>query len=160
MTIETTAAEVLDNKPEEKREINFYQVSDEIVKAIAPLMIKMLKDDKKAFIYTQSHDRISELDRVLWSYGRNTFIPHVTIFEKDFDFKRQPIVISNEEDNINEADYLVFLDEPSAEFIAEFSRVFYFFLESDVAIARKAIKRIKPTNLYKKLSDKWIRVDV
>lgn len=145
---------------EEKREINFYQVSEDVVKSIAPLMIKMLKDDKKAFIYTKSHDRISELDRILWSYGRNSFIPHVTSFEKDFDFKRQPIVISNEENNINDAQYLVFLDEPSADFIAKFSRVFYFFLESDVAIARKAIKNIKPTNLYKKLSDKWIRVDV
>lgn len=150
----------LETNPKENREINFYQVSEEIVKAIAPLMIKMLKDEKKVFIYTKSHDRISELDRVLWSYGRNTFIPHITIFEKDLDFKRQPIVISNEEENVNEADYLVFLDEPSADFIAKFSRVFYFFLEGDVAIARKTIKKIKPTNLYKKLSDKWIRVDL
>ncbi len=140
-----------------KSEINFYQADETIVKSLAPLLLKILEEKKKVTIFCQDQDQIKEIDGSLWSYGRNKFIPHVTVFDKDFDFARQPIVISNEEKNINESDYLVFLNEPSSAFISKFSRVFYFFEERNLSKAKDLAQKLNPANSYKKDDGKWIK---
>jgi hypothetical protein len=81
----------------------------------------------------------------------------VTIEDKEFVMERQPILITNREENSNKADYLVFLDAPSDVFIKEFARVFYFFEEAELENAKKNAKKIKPTNSYKKEDGKWIK---
>jgi len=134
-----------------KREINFYQVDETIIKSLAPLLLKVLEEKKKALIFCRSENQIKEIDGSLWSYGRNKFIPHVTISDKDFVMDRQPILITNKEENTNKADYLVFLDEPDEAFISKFSRVFYFY-------EGKATAKIKPTNSYKKQDGKWVKL--
>lgn len=142
-------------------EINFYQVDETIVKSLAPLLLKVLDEKKKALIFCQDQAQIKVIDDSLWSYGRNKFIPHITIFDEDiakeFSFERQPILISNKEENTNKADYLVFLDLPSAEFVAKFPRVFYFFEEQNTSVAKDVAKKIKPTNSYKKTDGKWVK---
>ena len=101
-------------------------------------------------IFCRKQAQINEIDGALWNYGRNKFIPHATIFDKEFESKRQPILLSNKEENLNLADYLVFLDEPSEAFISEFSRVFYFFEEGNNSA------KVKPTKFYKKVDGKWV----
>lgn len=134
-----------------KTEINFYQVDETIIKALAPLLIKVLDEKKKAVVFCGSENLVKEMDASLWSYGRNKFIPHITVFDADFDMLRQPILITNKEENLNKADYLVFLDEPSAAFISSFSRVFHFYELG------KLNTKLKPTNSYKKLDGKWVK---
>ena len=135
-----------------KSEINFYQVDETVGKSIAPLLLKVLEEKKKALIFTKNENLIKEVDGALWVYGRNKFIPHVTIFDKEFDMKRQPILITNREENSNDADYLVFLDEPKESFISSFKRVFYFYE------AGKLSTKLKPTNSYKKQEGKWVKL--
>lgn len=132
-----------------KPEINFYQVDETIIKSLAPLLLKVLEEKKKALIFCANQAQIKEIDGALWSYGRNKFIPHITIYDKEFSLERQPILISDKEENSNKADYLVFLNEPSEAFISGFSRVFYFFEEG------KNSAKIKPTKSYKKEDGKW-----
>jgi DNA polymerase-3 subunit chi len=139
-------------------EINFYQVDETIVKSLAPLLLKILDEKKKALIFCNDQAQIKEIDNSLWSYGRNKFIPHITIFDHEFSFERQVILISNREENSNKADYLVFLDAPSEAFISGFERVFYFFEEADSAAAMSLAKRLNPKNSYKKSSGKWVKV--
>jgi DNA polymerase IIIc chi subunit len=133
-----------------KPEINFYQVDEAISKSLAPLLLKILSEKKKVLIFCRKQAQINEIDGALWNYGRNKFIPHATIFDKEFESKRQPILLSNKEENLNLADYLVFLDEPSEAFISEFSRVFYFFEEGNNSA------KVKPTKSYKKVDGKWV----
>lgn len=140
-----------------KTEINFYQVDETVVKSLAPLLTKVLSDNKKAFVFCKNPDQVRDLDTSLWSYGRNRFIPHITVFDKDFELKRQPIFLSNEEKNLNEADYLLFLDEPSEGFISSFSRVFYFFAEGNYDEAKKLAAKLKPQNCYRKEDAKWVK---
>lgn len=132
-------------------EINFYQVDEALGKSIAPLMLKVLEEKKRALIFTKNENLIKEIDSNLWSYGRNKFIPHITIFDKEFKLKDQPILITNLEENSNKADYLIFLDEPSDNFISGFKRVFYFFEEG------KKSTKLKPTNSYKKQGGSWVK---
>ncbi|NBX53003.1 MAG: DNA polymerase III subunit chi [Proteobacteria bacterium] len=135
-----------------KPEINFYAVEEDIVKAMAPILLKIIDDNKRAIIFVKGNDSIKKIDDSLWTYGRNKFIPHATIFDKDFVAKDQPILISNQEDNINKADYLIFLDEPNIEFIQSFSRSFHFFENSSPC------KIIEPNNFYRKIDGKWQKI--
>ena len=135
-----------------KKEINFYEVDEGVVKAMGPILLKILDEKKRAIIFIKNLDKIKEIDASLWSYGRSKFIPHVTIFDKDFESTEQPILISNEEKNLNNAHYLIFLDAPSKNFLNEFSRSFYFFENSPNC------PNIKADNLYKKDKGKWTRV--
>lgn len=130
-------------------EINFYQVDDSISKSIAPLLLKILGEKKRVIIFCHDQAQIKEIDAALWNYGRNKFIPHATILDQEFESERQPILISDKEVNVNSAEYLLFLDEPSESFISGFSRVFYFFTEGN----NKA--KIKPKNFYKRAAGKW-----
>jgi DNA polymerase IIIc chi subunit len=132
-------------------EINFYQSDESVSKSIAPLLIKVLGEKKRVLIFCRNQAQIKEIDGALWNYGRNKFIPHAIDSDADFDPKRQPILISDKEENLNSADFLLFVDEPSSAFISKFSRVFYFFEEG------KNLSKIKPTNFYKKLSGKWVK---
>lgn len=134
-----------------KQEINFYQVDETIIKSLAPLILKVLEEKKKAVIFCKNAAQVAEMDASLWSYGRNKFIPHITNLDKDFEMPRQPVLITDKEENLNKADYLVFLQEPSEKFLAGFSRVFYFYEEG------KRAAKIKPTNSYKKENGKWVK---
>ena len=135
-----------------KSEINFYQVDETIIKSLAPLLIKVLEEKKKALVFCANQDQVKEIDASLWSYGRNKFIPHVTISDREFVMERQPILITDKEENSSKADYLVFLSEPSEAFISKFSRVFYFYEEGKFAA------KSKPKNSYKKTDGKWVKI--
>ncbi len=135
-----------------KSEINFYQVDETIIKSLAPLLIKVLEEKKKALVFCANQNQVKEIDASLWSYGRNKFIPHVTISDREFVMERQPILITDKEENSSKADYLVFLSEPSEAFISKFSRVFYFYEEGKFAA------KSKPKNSYKKVDGKWVKI--
>lgn len=138
-------------------EINFYQADETIMKSLAPLLLKVLEEKKKALIFCKNPVQIKLLDDSLWSYGRNKFIPHVTISDKDFVMERQPILFSDREENSNKADYLVFLDMPSNAFLSGFERAFYFYEEKDFSVAEDLAKKIKPKNSYRKVDGKWVK---
>lgn len=141
-------------------EINFYQIDETLVKSLAPLLLKVLSENKKALVFCKNHNQIKEIDNSLWSYGRNKFIPHVTIFDKEFDLTRQPILLSDKEENANDANYLIFIDEPENAFLSAFSRVFYFFEPDNFDEAKKLSQKLKPKNSYKKDDGKWVRFEV
>ncbi|MDX2082757.1 MAG: DNA polymerase III subunit chi [Rickettsiales bacterium] len=141
-------------------EINFYQCDESLIKSLAPLMLKILEEKKKALIFAKHQIKIKEIDDGLWSYGKNKFIPHITIFDQNFDLKRQPILISNQEENSNQADYLVLIDEAEEAFISKFSRIFYFFDSLNFEAAKITAKKYQPLakkfNSYKKSDGKWL----
>lgn len=136
----------------ELSEINFYQVDGTVSGSIAPLLLKILDEKKRALIFCKNQVRIKETDDSLWSYGRNKFIPHSIASDREFKPERQPVLITNEEKNLNRSDYLIFLDEPSENFIKSFARIFYFFEDGKCATS------IKPTNFYRKENGKWKKV--
>lgn len=142
-------------------EINFYQCDESLVKSIAPLMLKILEENKKAFIFSSDTARTQEIDAGLWSYGKNKFIPHILISDKNFVLERQPILISDKEENSNKADYLVLMEEVSEDFISNFSRIFYFYDSLNLDAAKKTAKKYQKLatkfNSYKKEDLKWVK---
>jgi DNA polymerase IIIc chi subunit len=144
-------------------EVNFYQVDDIIYKSIAPLLIKVLDENKKALIYCQDEKQISEIDDGLWSFSKTKFVPHGTKDTK-LEPEKQPIFITNQLENSNQAEYLLMLGEAEEKFLKQFSKIFYFFGSGETADARKLWAKYKKQsftlNFYKKADGVWVKVDL
>jgi len=140
-------------------EINFYETDDGLIKSMAPILLKILDEKKKALIFANSQSYLQEIDNALWSYGRSKFIPHALIFDKDFEAQEQPILLTNQLQNTNNANYLIFFDEPEdLEFYKKFSRIFYFY-EPNLLDKSSKIKT-KPHNVYQKIAGKWQNIKI
>lgn len=140
-------------------EINFYRIDDVITKAIAPLLIKVSDEKKKALIYCLDAAKLKEIDDSLWSYGKYKFIAHATLADKnllEFGVERQPVFLTNCEENINQANYLILVNEASKSFVSKFARVFYFYEEQDFAVVKKFAKNFNKVKAYKKTDGKWV----
>jgi DNA polymerase-3 subunit chi len=144
-------------------EINFYQVDDIIYKSIAPLLIKLLDEEKKALIYCQNEQQIDEIDGGLWSFSKTKFIPHGTKNTK-LEPTKQPIFITDQLENSNQAEYLVMLDEVEEKFLGQFEKIFYFFGSGNVSDARKLWTNYKKQsftlNFYRKTEGSWTKVNL
>jgi hypothetical protein len=65
------------------------------------------------------------------------------------------VLISDEEENKNEASYLVLTSACSDNFIKNFERVFYFYEEGEAAKVKDFAKKFAKVNSYKKVDGKW-----
>lgn len=146
-------------------ELNFYQIDDVITKSIAPLLIKVLDDKKKALIFCKDAAKMKEIDDSLWTYGKYKFIPHVTMQDKEiieeFGIERQSILLHNKQENPISADHLVLVDEADLDFVKKFKRVFHFY-DSTSKDRSEAIKSslksiASKVNSYKKQDGKWVK---
>ncbi len=144
-------------------EVNFYQYDEELVKSLAPLLIKILDEERNALIFCRDEKKISEIDNSLWIYGRNKFIPHITIFDQGFDLERQPILLSNKQENANNSQYLILLEEVEIDYAKNFSRIFYFFEERNFLAIKNYATKIQDfgakINFYKKSEGKWMKAN-
>lgn len=87
-------------------EINFYQIDDLLHKMLAPLLLKIYEQQKKALILSEDDEMTQKLDLGLWNFSKTKFLPHITD-QDNFDLKTQPILLTKQEDNLNEADFLI-----------------------------------------------------
>ena len=86
------------------------------------LLEKILASGEKSIIRCPSTDRVSRLSEKLWNYKNEAFLPHSTA--KDDMVLHQPIYLTNEDENANQANILVLVS--GAEWhgdIQEFSKV-------------------------------------
>lgn len=144
-------------------EINFYQVDDIIYKSIAPLLIKVLDENKKALIFCQDEQQVAEIDGGLWSFSKTKFVPHGTKTDK-IDHNLQPVFITNAKENSNQAEYLIMLAPAEENFLKQFDKIFYLFSSGNISDARKLWAKYKSQsfalNFYKKDESGWIKVDL
>lgn len=142
-------------------EINFYQIDDLLYKSIAPLLLKILEENKKALVFCRDEQNIKMIDDGLWSFSKTKFVPHATQADK-LDPLRQPVFISDKADNTNKAEYLIMTDPVDDDFLQQFNKVFYFFEVKDLDNARRMWTEFKKKSFnigyYKKEDGKWIKV--
>jgi DNA polymerase-3 subunit chi len=72
--------------------------------ALPGLIEKTLERGWRALIRAESADRAAALDALLWTYNDQTFLPHAQL--GDGDAARQPVLITVEDGNANNADVL------------------------------------------------------
>ncbi len=144
-------------------EINFYQIDDILHKSMAPLLQKILEDKKKVLIYSKNAELLKQIDDGLWSFSKTKFLPHATKFEKSDPIKN-PIFLTDSEENENQAEFLIMLDQTSDDFAKNFTKIFHFFDNNNLAEAKKLWSYYKQKsanlNFYKKDQGKWIKVQL
>lgn len=92
-----------------KPEIWFYQLQRETLEsAIVPLLEKTLQRGWKAIVRTASAERASAIDSHLWTWRPDSFLPHGR--SEDGHTNRQPIYLTEHDDNPNNAEVLFLVD--------------------------------------------------
>lgn len=83
----------------------FYHLERRSLDDVLPgLVERSLERGWRALIKAESADRASALDTLLWAYDDQTFLPHAQV--GDGDAKRQPVLITTEDANANDANVL------------------------------------------------------
>jgi DNA polymerase-3 subunit chi len=91
----------------------FYHLERRALDDVLPGLIeKTLERGWKALIRTGSSERADAIDNLLWTYSEQTFLPHAQA--GDGNPKRQPVLITVEDDNPNGANVLFLIGGAAA----------------------------------------------
>lgn len=133
-------------------EVSFYHLtSTPLEKALPLLMEKVLASGKRGLVLVKEEAKLRTLDNVLWTYSSPKFLPHGT--EKDGQAEKQPIFLTQKEENPNKAEMLVLVDGQEPAFLPQFSRVLDVFDgwdETQLAAARARWAKYKQQGLKTK----------
>ena len=91
-------------------ELNFYHVmSGNLVPSVAKLLEKVYDSGKKSVFFSPLEDRVKVVDKTLWTFSKNAFIPHG---DKSLGFSElQSVYLTSEIENPNKATVLVMTDD-------------------------------------------------
>ena len=86
-------------------EVLFYHLERKSLDDVLPgLVERTLARKWRALIKCESADRAAAIDNLLWTYDEQSFLPHAQT--GDGDPSRQPVLITVEEENANDANVL------------------------------------------------------
>ncbi|WP_321391326.1 DNA polymerase III subunit chi [Emcibacter sp.] len=107
-------------------DISFYHLQRQtLLEALPKLLDKVLERGHRAVVMTGSRESMEELDQALWTYDPASFLPHGCKGSKWAG--SQPVYITTENDNPNDADILVLADGRSLEDLSAYARILEMF---------------------------------
>lgn len=119
-------------------EVLFYHLERAPLERVLPeLLEKSLERGWRAVVQAGSDERVEALDTALWTYGEASFLPHGTSGAGNV--ARQPVFLTADESNPNEAAIRFFVDGAEAGDLSGYERAVYLFNGRDeeaVAYAR------------------------
>jgi DNA polymerase III subunit chi len=129
-------------------DVLFYHLENQPLERVAPILLeKTLERGWKAVVEVGSTDRAEALDRALWTYRDDSFLPHgVAGGEFDAD---QPILITTGPENANGAEVRFFTDRAVPQSAEGYQRIVYLFSGHDsdaVTEARAAWRALREGN--------------
>jgi DNA polymerase III subunit chi len=110
-------------------------------KTLPKLMEKVLQGGKRAVIVSPSKERVEVLNTLLWTYTTLTFLPHGSAIDGFAD--QQPIWLTSEVENPNQADVIVLCDGAQASSLQGFNRCLDLVDGNDTESVREGEKRIE-----------------
>ena len=110
-------------------EVGFYHLTRSALEpALGRLLERVLDSGLRAVVRASSAERTEALNRALWQFGRDSFLPHGT--RADGSAEDQPVFLTEREDYPNGAQVLVLVDGAEAD-PAGFRRCLYLFDGND-----------------------------
>lgn len=101
--------------------VDFYHLqSSPLERALPQLLDRVLKSGERALVMASSEDRVDALANMLWTFNPNSWLPHGT--SKDGFPEKQPVYLTDKEENPNGARFLVLTDGMSSSQLAAFDR--------------------------------------
>lgn len=123
-------------------EVVFYHLLHQPLEAALPkLLLKCLERDWKVVVQTGSQERCNALDAHLWTFADDSFLPHGT--RTDGYAEHQPIYLTAEQDNPNEADVRFLVDRAPPPPLNGYKRAIYMFDDNDQSAVQEARQRWK-----------------
>lgn len=109
-------------------EVIFYCIDSDINRFLFNFLNQLVfKNSKKVFLYSNSAEKLKNLDKILWDLCEESeFLPHSVYNSKNESQKYERLLLSNELLNFNSANYLLisnFLN--NFDFINGFEKLFY-----------------------------------
>jgi DNA polymerase III subunit chi len=118
-------------------EYGFYHLTRTALEpALGRLLERVLASGQRAVVVASSPERVEALNRALWTFGRDSFLPHGT---RDDGFAEdQPVFLTAEADYPNGATVLVLVDGAELEPPPQFARCLCLFDGNDEAAVAQA----------------------
>lgn len=102
--------------------VHFYHLTTTpLERALPKLLEKAYSGGFRTLLVTNDEERAQQLSEWLWVYDPNSFLPHGSI--KEPHQNKQPILITNSQENVNQANILFITNGLSAEAPATYDRV-------------------------------------
>lgn len=119
-------------------DVNFYHLQRNTLEQVLPKLLERVDGaDMRAVVLGDTPEQLEALNTLLWTYDPASFLAHGT--GKDGQPGNQPIYLTTEDENPNEAQVLVLIDGREVEALATYQRVLDIFDGNDegaVAAAR------------------------
>ncbi len=117
--------------------VGFYHLTkDSLAYGAAKLLERVYASGKHALVRAQNLAFIENLDAELWTYEKDSFLPHGTSRNGAPDL--QPILLTTDESALNGASVLLLLENVMPDNFEGFDRVLYMFEGRDDASLKKA----------------------
>lgn len=121
-------------------ELWFYHLEcTELERALPPLLEKCLQRGWRALVRGGSPERLVHLDEAIWTFREDSFVPHA----REGEPKRNPVWLTSEGGNPNNAQALFLIDGAELGDIAGFERACLMFDGRDSAALELARSRWK-----------------
>ncbi len=117
--------------------IDFYQLDPQqhsVDRVVCELCQKAYENKQFTLLLTQSEQQSAHLDRQLWVFEDDSFIPHDVQESEEF---MSPILIHNEPALTDERQLLINLADAIPTYFAQFERVIELVTENNRALARE-----------------------
>ncbi len=135
-------------------ELWFYHLElSELEQALPPLLEKCLQRGWRALVRGGNPERLDALDAILWTYRDESFLPHARAGAGDSG--RQPVLLTGEAGNLNNARTLFLIDGAEAGDMSAFERVCLIFDGRDQSALESARLRWKAAKEAGLITSYW-----
>ncbi|UUL83492.1 DNA polymerase III subunit chi [Sphingomonas qomolangmaensis] len=122
-------------------QVDFYHLTlTPLARALPQIAQKVLGSGQRLLIVSDSEEQRGAIDRLLWTYAADSFLPHACAGSGDDTV--QPILIGLEPAPANAARMIALIDGTWRDEALAFERAFHFFDDDAIHPARAAWKRL------------------
>jgi DNA polymerase-3 subunit chi len=123
-------------------DVSFYHLTRSTLDQTLPrLLEKALQGGARCLVMVGNHARVEPLSAHLWTYDPASFLPHGT--RRDGDAERQPVWLTDEDENPNQATMLFLIDGAKSNNVGKYQRCFELFDGRDENALAQARQRWK-----------------
>lgn len=121
--------------------VDFYHLTARPLERVLPRIAeRVLADGGRLLVVEADEARRRALDRLMWEYAPEAFLPHARSGEGDD--RAQPVLIAGEVNAANGARNIALVDGTWRDEALDFERTFHFFDEDRIHAARAAWKAL------------------
>jgi DNA polymerase-3 subunit chi len=118
--------------------VDFYHLTASPLERVLPSICERIVAGGERLLVVAEPDRLARLDELLWSYARDSFLPHGRDRPES-----QPVLLAAEAEAANGAANIALADGRWRDEALGFARAFHFFDESGRESARAAWRMLK-----------------